>query len=56
MVKKIYFPREVLPISTVTSAFVNMILTLLVVFAVVIVSGRSINPVGLIMSSSCNDC
>lgn len=27
MVKKIYFPREVLPISTVTSAFVNMILT-----------------------------
>jgi ABC-type polysaccharide/polyol phosphate export permease len=31
MVKKIYFPREVLPISTVTSAFVNMILTFVVV-------------------------
>ncbi len=26
MVKKIYFPREVLPIAYVTSAFVNMIL------------------------------
>ena len=24
MVKKIYFPREVIPISTVTSAFINM--------------------------------
>ena len=44
MVKKIYFPREVLPISTVTSAFVNMILTFVVVFIVVIVSGRGINP------------
>ena len=48
MVKKIYFPREVLPISTVTSAFVNMILTFLVVFAVVIVAGRSINPLALL--------
>ena len=48
MVKKIYFPREVIPISTVTSAFVNMILTFLVVFAVVIVAGRSINPLALL--------
>ena len=48
MVKKIYFPREVLPISTVTSAFVNMILTFLVVFAVVIVAGRAINPLALL--------
>ena len=36
MVKKIYFPREVLPISTVTSAFVNMILTFVVVFMPVV--------------------
>ena len=35
MVKKIYFPREVLPIATVTSAFVNMILTFIVVFGIV---------------------
>lgn len=43
MVKKIYFPREVMPISYVTSAFVNMLLTFLVVFAVLIISGFGIN-------------
>lgn len=43
MVKKIYFPREVLPIATVTSGFVNMILTFIVIFFVVIISGRGIN-------------
>lgn len=48
MVKKIYFPREVLPISTVTSGFVNMILTFIVVFAVVIISGRKLNPLALL--------
>lgn len=48
MVKKIYFPREVLPIATVTSAFVNMLLTFIVVFVVLIVSGRGINPVALL--------
>lgn len=31
MVKKIYFPREVLPIATVTSGFVNMLLTFIVI-------------------------
>lgn len=43
MVKKIYFPREVLPIAYVTSAFVNMALTFLVVFAVLILSGFGIS-------------
>ncbi len=43
MVKKIYFPREVLPISYVTSAFVNMILCFLVVFAVLIFTGYGIS-------------
>lgn len=43
MVKKIYFPREVLPISYVTSSFVNMILCFLVVFAVLIVTRFGIN-------------
>jgi len=43
MVTKIYFPREVLPISFVTSQFVNMLLTFLVVFAVLIISGHGIN-------------
>lgn len=48
MVKKIYFPREVLPIATVTSGFVNMLLTFIVIFAVLIISGRGINPVALL--------
>lgn len=43
MVKKIYFPREVLPISTVTACFVNMLLTFLVVFGVLIVTGFGLN-------------
>lgn len=43
MVKKIYFPREVLPIVNVTSGFVNMLLSFVVVFAVLLVSGFGIN-------------
>lgn len=48
MVKKIYFPREVLPISFVTSQFVNMMLSLLVVLAVLLVSGKGLNPAALV--------
>lgn len=43
MVKKIYFPREVLPIAQVTCQLVNMLLSLLVVFAALLVSGKGIN-------------
>lgn len=43
MVKKIYFPRQVLPLAFVTSQFVNMVLSFLVVFVVLIVSGKGIN-------------
>lgn len=43
MVKKIYFPREVLPLSFTLSQFVNMLLTFIVIFAVLIVSGHGIN-------------
>lgn len=42
MVKKIYFPREVLPVAFVTSQFVNMILSFVVIFAVLLVSGKGI--------------
>lgn len=48
MVKKIYFPREVMPISTVTSGFVNMLLTFIVIFIVLILSGKGINPVAVL--------
>lgn len=43
MVKKIYFPREVLPVSYVTSQFVNMLLCFIVIFVVLLFSGRKIN-------------
>lgn len=43
MIQKIYFPREVLPISFVTSQFVNMILSFFVVFAVMIVMRYKFN-------------
>lgn len=43
MVSKIYFPREVIPISYVTSCFVNMLLSFIIIFLVVIVSGVGIN-------------
>lgn len=43
MVKKIYFPREVLPIAYVTSSFVNMLFSFIVIFVVVVFSGVPIN-------------
>ena len=48
MVKKIFFPREVLPIAYITSSFINMLLTFIVVFAVLIVTGFGVNPVALL--------
>ncbi len=42
MVKKIYFPREVLPLSFTISQFVNMLLSFLVIFAVLVISGSRI--------------
>ena len=48
MVKKIYFPREVLPISYVTGAFVNMLLSFVVIFGVIIFTGHGLNPLALL--------
>lgn len=48
MVKKIYFPREVLPVAFTTSQFINMLLSFVVVFAALLVSGRGFNPVALL--------
>ena len=44
MVKKIYFPREVMPISYVTSGFVNMLFSFIVIFVVILFSGIGVNP------------
>lgn len=48
MVKKIYFPREVLPIAFVTSQFVNMLLSFVVIFVILLVSGKGLNPIALL--------
>lgn len=48
LVKKIYFPREVLPIAFVTGAFINMLLCFVVVFAVLGISGKGFNVIALL--------
>lgn len=48
MVNKIYFPREILPFSFVTSNLINMLLTMLVIFAVLLVSGKGFRIVALL--------
>lgn len=48
MVKKIYFPREVLPIAYVTTSFVNMLYCFIVIFAVVFFSGVGFNFTALL--------
>lgn len=39
LVKKIYFPRLIIPLSTVNAAFMNMIFSMVIVFAALILSG-----------------
>lgn len=48
IVKKIYFPREVLPISYVLSQFINMLLSFIVIFGSLIISGIGINLILLV--------
>ncbi len=48
LIKKIYFPRLVLPISYVTSNFINMILSFVVVFGAIAISGKGINGIALL--------
>lgn len=43
MVKKIYFPREVLPIAFVTSQFVNMLLSFIIVFIALFIGHKPFN-------------
>lgn len=48
LVKKIYFPRIVLPISYVTSCFVNMLFSFVVVFGMLIVTRYGVNAKALL--------
>lgn len=44
LVKKVYFPREVLPLSTVLANLVNFLLAMVVLFGAIIVSGIPFSP------------
>lgn len=48
MVKKIYFPRQILPIAYVTSSFVNMLFCFVIIFVALIFSGVGINVKALL--------
>lgn len=48
LIKKIYFPRAVLPVAAVTGGLVNMVLVMAVLLVVIMFSGRDINFVALL--------
>jgi len=48
LVKKIYFPRQVLPIAFVTSQFINMLLSLLVVLGVLLIARTGVSIQALV--------
>ncbi len=48
LIKKIRFPREIIPISFVTSQFVNMLLSFIVVIAVSLISGVKLTVAGIL--------
>lgn len=49
IVNKIYFPREVLPIAHVIGQLVNMILSFIVIFIVLAISGRALDLKALLL-------
>jgi lipopolysaccharide transport system permease protein len=49
LVKKVYFPREILPLSEVLSNLVNFLLALVVLFAVIFVSQVRLTPAVLML-------
>ena len=48
LVTKIYFPREVIPVSFVTSCFMNMLFFFVIIFIVVGLAGVKLSLVGLL--------
>ncbi|MBQ7137093.1 MAG: ABC transporter permease [Bacilli bacterium] len=48
IIKKVYFPREILPISVVTSGVVNFLITSLVMFGFLIFGGLGLTPYALL--------
>ena len=44
IIKKVYFPREILPISTTTSNLLNFLITGIIVIVALLISGIGIGP------------
>ena len=49
LIKKVYFPREILPLSVVGAALVQFAIMLLVLFATVLLTGRTVTPGKLLL-------
>ena len=49
IIKKVYFPREILPLSTATSNLINFFITSIIVIAAILISGIGIGPSILIV-------
>ena len=49
ILKKVYFPREILPISTATSNLLNFLITGIIVFAALLISGIGIGTSVLVL-------
>lgn len=44
IIKKVYFPREIIPISIVISSLVNFLITCIIVFLFILISGVGFTP------------
>ena len=49
MIKKIYFPRSILPISVVLSKVINYLISMVIVFAVIGITGHTVNYEALLI-------
>ena len=49
IIKKVYFPREILPISTATSNLINFLITEIIVILALLISGVGIGPSILVL-------
>ena len=49
IIKKVYFPREILPISVATSALVNFLISCIIMFLFVIFGGIGLSPYILLL-------
>lgn len=49
LIKKVYFPREILPLSVIGASLVQFVFQLVVLFGAVFVTGRSLSPGPLLL-------